>query len=54
MSDCIFCKIIAGQIPSSKVFEDELIYAFRDINPMAPVHVLVIPKEHHQSISNYF
>ena len=46
MSDCIFCKIIAGQIPSSKVFEDELIYAFRDINPMAPVHILVVPKEH--------
>ena len=46
MSDCIFCKIIAGQIPSSKVFEDEAVYAFRDINPMAPVHVLAVPKEH--------
>ena len=46
MSDCIFCKIIAGDIPSSKVYEDEMIYAFRDIAPMAPVHVLVVPKEH--------
>ena len=46
MSDCIFCKIIAGEIPSSKVYEDELVYAFRDINPMAPVHVLIVPKTH--------
>ena len=46
MSNCIFCKIIAGEIPSSKVYENELIYAFRDINPMAPVHVLVVPKAH--------
>ena len=46
MSDCIFCKIIAGDIPSSKVFEDEYVYAFRDIAPMAPVHILVVPKEH--------
>ena len=44
--DCIFCKIIAGEIPSSKVYEDDKIYAFKDINPMAPVHVLVIPKLH--------
>ena len=44
--DCLFCKIINGDIPSSKVYEDELIYAFRDIAPQAPVHVLVIPKEH--------
>ena len=44
--DCIFCKIAAGEIPSAKVFENERIYAFRDINPQAPVHVLVIPKEH--------
>ena len=44
--DCIFCKIIAGEIPSSKVYEDEKILAFNDINPMAPVHVLVIPKAH--------
>ena len=44
--DCIFCKIIAGEIPSSKVYEDEYCYAFRDINPQTPVHVLVVPKEH--------
>jgi len=46
MSDCIFCKIIAGEIPSQKVYEDESVYAFKDINPMAPVHILVVPKEH--------
>ena len=46
MSDCIFCKIIEGVIPSSKVFENEYVYAFRDIAPMAPVHVLVVPKLH--------
>lgn len=46
MSDCIFCKIIAGEIPSTKVYEDEKVFAFRDINPQAPVHILVIPKEH--------
>lgn len=46
MSDCIFCKIIAGEIPSTKVYEDERVYAFRDINPMAPVHVLIVPKTH--------
>ena len=44
--DCLFCKIIAGEIPSAKVYEDEQVYAFRDINPMAPVHVLIIPKLH--------
>lgn len=44
--DCIFCKIVAGDIPSTKVYEDDMILAFRDINPEAPVHVLVIPKEH--------
>jgi histidine triad (HIT) family protein len=46
MSDCIFCKIIAGDIPSTKVFEDDLIYVFKDINPKAAVHLLVIPKRH--------
>lgn len=46
MEDCLFCKIIAGDIPSSKVYEDEYVYAFRDINPQAPVHVLVVPREH--------
>ncbi|MBQ2766555.1 MAG: histidine triad nucleotide-binding protein [Clostridia bacterium] len=44
--DCLFCKIIGGEIPSAKVYEDELVYAFRDINPQAPVHVLVVPKQH--------
>lgn len=44
--DCLFCKIISGDIPSNKVYEDENIYAFYDINPQAPVHVLVIPKQH--------
>jgi len=46
MSDCIFCKIINGEIPSTKVYEDENVYAFNDIEPQAPVHVLVIPKQH--------
>lgn len=46
MSDCLFCKIINGEIPSDKVYEDELVYAFRDINPVAPVHILIVPKEH--------
>ncbi len=46
MNDCLFCKIIKGEIPSQKVYEDEYVYAFKDINPVAPVHVLVIPKEH--------
>ena len=44
--DCLFCKIIKGEIPSSKVYEDELIFAFRDIEPQAPVHILIIPKQH--------
>ncbi len=49
--DCIFCKIIAGDIPSNKVYEDELVYAFRDINPQAPTHILVIPKAHIGSVN---
>ncbi len=44
--DCIFCKIIAGEIPSTKVYEDDRVLAFRDIAPQAPTHILVIPKEH--------
>ena len=44
--DCLFCKIIAGEIPSTKVYEDDDVLAFRDINPIAPVHVIVIPKKH--------
>lgn len=46
MSDCLFCKIIAGDIPSNKVYEDDNVYAFKDINPAAPLHVLIIPKKH--------
>ena len=44
--DCIFCKIIKGEIPSSKVYEDEEILAFKDISPITPVHILIIPKKH--------
>ena len=51
MSDCLFCKIIAGDIPSKKVYEDEVCYAFYDIDPQAPVHFLVIPKTHIPSVS---
>ena len=46
MSDCLFCKIVAGDIPSNKVYEDESVFAFYDIDPQAPVHFLVIPKAH--------
>ena len=49
MEDCIFCKIVNGEIPSNKVYEDDNILAFNDINPMAPVHILVIPKMHIES-----
>lgn len=49
--DCIFCKIVAGQIPSRKVYEDELVYAFHDINPWAPVHFLIVPKAHIPSMA---
>ena len=51
MTDCLFCKIIAGDIPSNKVYEDDLCYAFNDIAPQAPVHFLVIPKAHIASVS---
>ena len=51
MSDCLFCKIAAGEIPSTKVYEDEICYAFKDIAPQAPVHFLVVPKEHIRSVS---
>jgi len=46
MSDCLFCKIIGGKIPSKKVYEDEQTFAFSDINPQAPTHILIIPKRH--------
>ena len=51
MSDCLFCKIAAGEIPSNKVYEDEICYAFYDIAPQAPTHFLVIPKAHIGSVS---
>ena len=50
MSNCLFCKIASGDIPSTKVYEDELVLAFRDIAPQAPTHILVIPKEHIPSV----
>ena len=46
MSDCLFCKIIAGEIPSKKVYEDDRVFAFEDIQPAAPTHVLIVPKRH--------
>lgn len=49
--DCLFCKIINGDIPSTKVYEDNSVYAFRDINPQAPTHILVIPKAHLASVN---
>lgn len=52
MSNCLFCKIAAGEIPSKKVYEDDLCYAFHDIAPQAPVHFLVIPKAHMASVSD--
>ncbi len=44
--DCLFCKIIAGEIPSTKIYEDEYVYAFNDIDPQAPFHVIIVPKKH--------
>jgi histidine triad (HIT) family protein len=46
MSDCLFCKIIRGEIPTKKVYEDDHVFAFEDVNPQAPTHVLIIPKKH--------
>jgi histidine triad (HIT) family protein len=51
MSDCIFCKIVAGKIPSRKVYEDDDMFAFHDINPLAPVHFMIIPKQHVDSLA---
>ena len=50
--DCLFCKIINGEIPSEKVYEDEYVYAFNDISPTAPVHVLIVPKKHISTIND--
>ena len=52
MENCLFCKIVKGEIPSAKVYEDDMVYAFRDINPQAPVHILVVPKRHLSSIND--
>lgn len=51
MEDCLFCKIIKGEVPSNKVYEDEEFLAFHDINPAAPIHILVIPKKHIKSVA---
>ena len=51
MEDCIFCKIIRGEVPSKLIYEDEEVYAFEDIKPVAPIHVLVIPKKHIESLA---
>ena len=50
MEDCIFCKIVSGEIPSNKIYEDENVLAFKDLNPQMPIHILVIPKKHIESI----
>ena len=52
MENCIFCKIVEGSIPSDKVYEDEKILAFKDIHPVAPVHLLIIPKKHIENLMN--
>lgn len=51
MSDCIFCKIITGEIPSTNVYKDEFVTAFRDINPVAPTHILIVPNKHIDSVN---
>ena len=50
--DCIFCKIAAGEVPSTKVYENEMAYAFEDLNPMMPVHTLVVPKKHYRNVAD--
>lgn len=52
MGNCIFCKIVSGEIPTNKVFEDDKVIAFNDLNPQAPVHVLIIPKKHIASLDD--
>lgn len=52
MEDCIFCKIIAGQIPADKVYEDDEVLAFKDINPATPIHILVVPKRHIEKLTD--
>ncbi len=50
--DCLFCKIVAGEIPSTKVYENEHVYAFDDISPMMPVHTLIVPKAHYDNVAD--
>lgn len=52
MADCVFCKIAAGEIPSSIVYEDDLVVAFDDLSPQMPVHTLIVPREHHANIAD--
>ena len=52
MNDCLFCRIVSGDIPSAKVYEDDFCFAFRDINPQAPIHILVVPKLHVPDIAH--
>lgn len=52
MENCIFCKIVRGEIPSRKIYEDDLVFAFHDIHPVAPVHFMIIPKEHVASMAD--
>lgn len=52
MSDCLFCKLISGEIPSAKVYEDDVCYAFDDIEPEAPVHTLIVPKKHYENLQD--
>lgn len=51
-NDCLFCSILSGEIPADKVYEDDLAYAFRDINPQAPTHILIVPREHIESLND--
>ena len=53
MQDCIFCKIVAGDIPAPPVWQDETVFVFRDINPVAPVHLLIIPKKHIATVNDF-
>ena len=52
MSDCLFCKLVSGEIPSKKVYEDDLVYAFDDIEPECPVHTLIVPKVHYENLND--
>lgn len=51
-ANCLFCKILKGDIPATKVYEDDAVYAFRDINPQAPIHILIIPKQHIPTVND--